>query len=61
MIAGYKIVYKTKEIKPLEADLFSGKDVIDRDEQEWLEREAEERASGKAGGKLYRHTLGYLF
>lgn len=61
MIAGYKLLYKTKEIKPWEADLFTGKDIIDRDEQDWLAREAEEKASGKSGGRLYRHTIGYLF
>lgn len=61
MIAVYKLVYKTKQIKPWEADLYTGKDIIDRDEQEWLDREAEEKASGKRGGTLYRHTIGYLF
>lgn len=61
MIAGYKLWYKTKEIKPWEADLYSGKDVIDRDEQEWLAREAEEKASGKRGGVIYRKTIGLLF
>lgn len=61
MIAGYKLWYKTKEIKPHEADLWTGKDVIDRDEQEWLAREAEDKAAGKRGGTIYRHTIGYLF
>lgn len=61
MIAGYKIIYKTKEVKPHEADLWSGKDIIDRDEQEWLAKEAEDRNSGKRGNVLYRKTLGVLF
>lgn len=61
MIVGYKFWYKTKQIRPEEADLYTGKDVIDRDEQEWLAREAEEKASGKRGGTIYRHTIGYLF
>lgn len=47
--------------KPHEADLFTGKDIIDADEQEWLAREAEEKTSGKRGAALYRHTFGYLF
>ena len=52
---------KTKQVKPHEADLWTGKDIIDADEQAWLEKEAEDRASGKQAGWLYRHTLGYLF
>ena len=52
---------KTKQVKPHEADLWTGKDIIDADEQAWLEKEAEDRVSGKQAGWLYRHTLGYLF
>ncbi|KAK5126175.1 hypothetical protein LTR08_005014 [Meristemomyces frigidus] len=61
MIGGYKVIMRTKEVKPLEADLFTGKAAIDADEQEWLVKAAEARANGTDGGKLYRHTLGYLF
>ena len=61
MIFGYKIVMRTKEVKPGEADLFTGKAAIDIDEQEWLVKAAEARANGTDGSKLYRHTLGYLF
>ena len=52
---------KTHGWKPHEADLWEGKDVIDADEQEWLAKEAEEKASGKRANALYRHTVGYLF
>ena len=61
MIFGYKFIMKTHEVNPHQADLWTGKDIIDADEQEWLAREAEEKASGKRGNTLYRHTLGYLF
>lgn len=61
LILGYKIVKKTKEVKPHEADLHTGKDVIDRDEQMWIEKEAAERAAGRDGGWLYRHSIGYIF
>ncbi|KAK4542481.1 hypothetical protein LTR36_006733 [Oleoguttula mirabilis] len=61
MICGYKVIMRTHGVKPHEADLFSGKDVIDADEQEWLVRDAETKASGKAGSWLYRYTLGLLF
>ncbi|TKA75145.1 hypothetical protein B0A55_03990 [Friedmanniomyces simplex] len=45
MIAGWKLI----------------KHIIDADEQEWLAREAAEKASGKGPNSIYRHTLGYLF
>ena len=61
MIFGYKIVKKTHAVKLHEADLFTGKDIIDADEREWLAKEAEKKASGRRGSWLYRHTLGYLF
>ncbi|KAK0942834.1 amino acid transporter [Friedmanniomyces endolithicus] len=61
MIAGWKLVKRTKGVTPLTADLYTGKDIIDADEQEWLAREAAEKASGRAPNVVYRHTLGYLF
>ncbi|KAK5113031.1 hypothetical protein LTR85_011053 [Meristemomyces frigidus] len=61
MICGYKIVKRTHGVKPHEADLFSGKDIIDADEQEWLARAEDAKASGKRPHWLYRYTLGLLF
>ncbi|KAK1819066.1 amino acid transporter [Friedmanniomyces endolithicus] len=61
MIAGWKLVKRTKGVTPLTADLYTGKDIIDADEQEWLAREAAEKASGRGPNVVYRHTLGYLF
>jgi len=61
MIVVYKVSQRTKQIHPLQADLWTGKDVIDADEQEWLAKEAADKAAGKQGSWVYRHTLGYLF
>jgi len=61
MIFGWKWFKKTKGVKPHEADLWTGKDVIDRDERAWIIKEAEDKAAGRGPGKLYQHTLGYLF
>jgi amino acid transporter len=61
MIAGYKIVKKTKQVKPDEADLWTGKAVVDADEAEWIAKEEYEKANGLGPNALYRHTLGYLF
>lgn len=52
---------KTHTYRPGEADLWTGKDVIDADEQMWLEKEAADKAAGKRAGWLYSHTIGYLF
>lgn len=61
MIVGYKYGRKTHQVKPEVADLWSGKDVIDRDEQMWIEKEAADRANGRDGSWFYRHSLGYIF
>jgi amino acid transporter len=61
MLLGYKFIMKTHTYRPGEADLWTGKDVIDADEQMWLEKEAADKAAGKRAGWLYSHTIGYLF
>ncbi|GMM37449.1 Dip5 protein [Saccharomycopsis crataegensis] len=62
---GYKIIKKSKFIKPEEADLFTYKDVIDAEEKECL-REEEEMAKLKINGKkdwqwFYDKFIGWLF
>ncbi|KAM0712105.1 hypothetical protein Q7P37_011199 [Cladosporium fusiforme] len=61
MLLGYKLVKRTKEVNPAEADLWTGKDVVDADEAEWLAKEAHDKATGNRPNAIYRHTLGYLF
>lgn len=61
MLLGYKLVKRTKEVNPAEADLWTGKDVVDADEAEWLAKEAHDKATGNVPNALYRYTLGYLF
>lgn len=61
MIFGYKLTTRTKGVKAAEADLWSGKAIIDADEKEWLAKEAAARANGKGRNWLYRRTLGLLF
>lgn len=67
MIFGYKIYQKyinkdpilARGVRPIDADFYSGKDVIDREEEEFLANKA---ASGKAnqGGKFYKRYIGWL-
>ncbi|ETI24324.1 hypothetical protein G647_03693 [Cladophialophora carrionii CBS 160.54] len=66
MIFGYKLIMKSKGVKPETADLFSGKDIIDREEEEFLaekaRRDALKRGSvGKKGGWFYRRFVSWLF
>ena len=66
MIAGYKIVKRPKGIKPWEADLFGGKDAIDREEEEFLAEKARKdelrrKGFGKQGGWFYRTFVSWLF
>ncbi|CAH0019929.1 unnamed protein product [Clonostachys rhizophaga] len=65
LIFGYKIIYKTKGYKPEEVDLFSGKDIIDREEEEFLARKAASKAAQanevKSNGRwFYRHFIAWL-
>lgn len=53
---------KSKMVKPHEADFYTGKDVIDREEEEFLAHEAEKKALGKKNGSwFYRHFIAWLF
>ncbi|OJJ67374.1 hypothetical protein ASPBRDRAFT_200092 [Aspergillus brasiliensis CBS 101740] len=61
LIFGYKLVTRCKGISPYEADLFTGKDVVDRLEEEYYRREAlREESAGKAGW-FYRKFVAWLF
>ncbi|KAF3908281.1 hypothetical protein AA313_de0205838 [Arthrobotrys entomopaga] len=62
MIFGYKFIKKTKGIKPEDADIWTGKEAIDRDEAMWKLREEEMKASGvKNGNWFYRTFISWLF
>lgn len=61
MIFGYKLWTKCERVRPETADLFTGKDEIDREEQEYIARKMAESEGKKQRGKLYKNTIGYLF
>ena len=63
LFLGYKIFFKTSWLKPEEADLFTGKDKIDREEAEYIAQQQAQR-NGKdetVAEKWYRRTIGQLF
>ena len=60
MIFGYKFFTGTKGWTPMNADLYTGKDVIDREEEEFLARKAASQKRSP-GGWFYRHFVSWLF
>jgi amino acid transporter len=61
MIAGYKIVTKCKGVSPLEADLFSGKEDIDREEAAYLAAKEANAERNSDAGWFYRKFVSWLF
>jgi amino acid transporter len=60
LIFGYKLWYKQPGIKPMDADLFHGKDKIDREEEEFLRQEAL-KGPGTGMTRIYRKYISWLF
>lgn len=58
LIAGYKIFMGSKGVRPCDADLWSGKDVVDREEAEYVAARA---ARQHKGGWFYRKFVAWLF
>jgi amino acid transporter len=66
MIFGYKIwarytghTLQSRGVKPIEADLHSGKAAIDAEEAEFLAQEAA-KGKNKKAGKFYKRYIGWL-
>lgn len=60
MIFGYKFWYKTKTVKPEEADFYTGKDEIDREEEAYLAFKAANQKD-RPGNWFYRTFVSWLF
>ncbi|KAI5817774.1 amino acid permease/ SLC12A domain-containing protein [Pyronema omphalodes] len=60
LILGYKIWYRQPGIAPHEADLFAGKEAIDREEEEFLRQQAA-RGPGTKAQQFYRKWISWLF
>lgn len=59
-IFGYKLLMKSKRVLPLEADFYTGKDEIDREEAAFLAHQAA-TAGNKKGGVFYKRFVSWLF
>ncbi|PHH81773.1 hypothetical protein CDD82_7879 [Ophiocordyceps australis] len=58
---GHMIYTGSRAIKPQDVDFFSGKDIIDREEELFLEQEAQKRASRSGWNKFYDRYISWLF
>ncbi|KAH6959910.1 amino acid permease [Ilyonectria sp. MPI-CAGE-AT-0026] len=63
LIFGHKLVTKSRGLKPHEVDLFTGKDIIDHEEEVFLAHQAAQREAEGAHGKgwFYRTFISWLF
>lgn len=66
LILGHKLWTKSKGVRPHECDFYTGKDIIDREEEEFLAAKAAERANNpdadaKGLSWFYRRFVSWLF
>ncbi|KAI5863074.1 amino acid permease/ SLC12A domain-containing protein [Durotheca rogersii] len=63
LIFGHKLRTKSKGVRAHECDFYTGKDIIDREEEEFLAAKAAKRASDpqKASAVFYKRFVSWLF
>ncbi|KAI0128351.1 amino acid permease [Xylariales sp. AK1849] len=63
LIFGHKIFTKSKGVRPHETDFYTGKDIIDREEEAFLAAKAAHKAEkgGNKGGSFYKRWVSWLF
>ncbi|RDA93627.1 hypothetical protein CP533_6186 [Ophiocordyceps camponoti-saundersi (nom. inval.)] len=61
LLFGHMIVTKSRGIRPADVDFFTGKDHIDAEEKDFLEKQAEERAASTGWARFYHRYVAWLF
>ncbi|KAH8169386.1 amino acid permease domain-containing protein [Sarocladium implicatum] len=61
LLFGHMIYTKSRGVKAHEADFYSGKEILDAEEEEFLEMQALERAKSKGMKKFYNRYIAWLF
>jgi yeast amino acid transporter len=61
LITGHKLTTRCKGVKPHEADFYTGKDIIDRQEEAFLAEKAAKMSDKRGGSWFYRHFVAWLF
>lgn len=61
MIFGHMYLTKSKGVKPPEVDFYSGKDIIDKEEQAFWEMQAARQGTRKGWNGFYDRYISFLF
>ncbi|KAI4599982.1 hypothetical protein KJ359_001083 [Pestalotiopsis sp. 9143b] len=63
LIAGHKIFTKSKRVRPHECDFYTGKDIIDREEEAFVAAQAAKKLEKPTsmGAKFYKTYVSWLF
>jgi amino acid transporter len=61
LLFGHMLVTKSKGVKPHEADFYTGKEIIDAQEAEYLEKEEVKNANSEGMRKFYNRYIAWLF
>ena len=63
MIGGYKLIFKSHTWTPLQADFYTGKDVVDAEEEEFVAKKEAKLAEkgGQRKGWFYKTFIAWLF
>lgn len=61
LILGYKLIMKPERVKASEADLWTGKERVDREEEAWKAKAEAERGQPKTIGKRAYALVSWLF
>ncbi|KAM0261875.1 hypothetical protein ACHAQJ_002078 [Trichoderma viride] len=61
LLFGHMLVTGSRGVKPLEADFYTGKEIIDSQEAEYLEKEEVKNANSEGMRKFYNRYVSWLF
>ncbi|OAQ63092.2 dicarboxylic amino acid permease [Pochonia chlamydosporia 170] len=61
LLFGHMFITKSRRVKPTEADFFTGKEIIDNEEREFVEKVKEQQAAKTGWSRVYSRVLSWLF
>lgn len=61
LLFGHMIVTKSRGVKAHEADFYAGKDIVDQEENDFLELQKEKAATSRGWAKFYNRYVSWLF
>ncbi|POR37259.1 Dicarboxylic amino acid permease [Tolypocladium paradoxum] len=61
LIFGHMVITGSRGVKPHQVDFFTGKEIVDHEENVFLERQAEKKAASTGWAKFYNRYISWLF